>query len=685
MNKRSTIHFLLMNLITLGFYSYYFWTVYGMDVNDYCVKDKKNTMSYPKLMLFLIPLILGLGYMTSSPSAQGLLLVGCTGICFPLVNFIWFVRMACRLNRSSVRRRLGYSSKGNVIACSVIKLLVSLFTCGAIIYLALFQTDFVAYSIGLFSVSFLDGIKYLASQMLLPVGLLVLAQIVVSGVRTGGLIKHMNEIRKQIGPKKRETGFIADINAYGFKYSMKDFYKQLIIILIGLIIISIFYQLKWFIILILMILAAIITPPLIRTQYQYFNEQARYDAVTNYMEQMIYSFKKQPKIREALLDAQKTSKGTMQECITRALQIIDDAQVDDIYKTAFAEIENEFKSKKLKNLHKFLIKVEARGGKYLNSIDVLLDDVKSWEIRTYAYQNDIKNIKRNVLISSACALATCGALMMMLPGEYRYSDNIIYQLVSALTLLIMTATYYAVSAKLKGTWLDVVDQKRLRMIKQDYKIYHEYSTAQIYKMAIPIYILIAVCLVASFLLKIKIMTIALVIFLIFFLIQPSTRKKNAKKRLEREILKEYPVWLRDMAINLQFETVQSAIQSSIKESPFVLKAPLKQMIQDFERYPTGIEPYDNFMSDYNLIEIQSSMKMLYSLNALGKDEADKQINSIIERNVVMLDKAEKMANEDKIGIASFLTFIPMFIGVVKMLVDLVLMLMKFTDVLGNMI
>lgn len=47
--------------------------------------------------------------------------------------------------------------------------------------------------------------------------------------------------------------------------------------------------------------------------------------------------------------------------------------------------------------------------------------------------------------------------------------------------------------------------------------------------------------------------------------------KKAKKRLEREIYKIFPDWIRDVAINLQNDTVQSAIEGSYEDTPFILK------------------------------------------------------------------------------------------------------------------
>ena len=112
----------------------------------------------------------------------------------------------------------------------------------------------------------------------------------------------------------------------------------------------------------------------------------------------------------------------------------------------------------------------------------------------------------------------------------------------------------------------------------------------------------------------------------------SSKMQKAKKSLENEIKKAFPDWIRDVAINLQNETVQSAIENSYENAAFVLKRPIRKLLIDFERYPIGIEPYDNFLSGFDLMEIKSSMKMFYSINQLGNEQSDKQIDAIIDRN-----------------------------------------------------
>ena len=143
--------------------------------------------------------------------------------------------------------------------------------------------------------------------------------------------------------------------------------------------------------------------------------------------------------------------------------------------------------------------------------------------------------------------------------------------------------------------------------------------------------------------------------------------------------------IRDVAINLQNETVQSAIENSYENAAFVLKRPIRKLLIDFERYPIGIEPYDNFLSGFDLMEIKSSMKMFYSINQLGNEQSDKQIDAIIDRNNKMTRQAEEMKNKDRIGIAGMFSAIPMLIGVGKIMSDMVLMVIVFTSSISNVI
>ena len=155
--------------------------------------------------------------------------------------------------------------------------------------------------------------------------------------------------------------------------------------------------------------------------------------------------------------------------------------------------------------------------------------------------------------------------------------------------------------------------------------------------------------------------------------------------LEKEIKKVFPDWIREVAINLQNDTVQSSIENTYKSLPFVLKRPVRKLLVDFEKYPVGIEPYDNFLKELDLQDIKSSIKMFYSMNELGKDQSENQLESIIDRNNKMAGRAEEMKNKDKIGAAGMLTALPMLVGVIKIIVDMILMIIVFTSSISNVV
>ena len=376
----------------------------------------------------------------------------------------------------------------------------------------------------------------------------------------------------------------------------------------------------------------------------------KYYDVVQYMEQMIYSFKKQPKIREALSDAQKVSTERMKEIIEEVLVSIDSKATENIYEESLDIIGKEYDCKRLRSLHSFLIKIEKNGGEYETYIIILLEDIKEWSDRLSLFIRDVNRVKRNVIISIFSTLITCGFMAYLIPKEYQYTNHIIYQIVSTVMIILMLQIFLTVNKKLNYNW---IKEKELMPENMVMKYYSLVERGQQGKRELS-------------------------------LLERMSYKK-AKKSLENEIKKAFPDWIRDVAINLQNETVQSAIENSYENAAFVLKRPIRKLLIDFERYPIGIEPYDNFLSGFDLMEIKSSMKMFYSINQLGNEQSDKQIDAIIDRNNKMTRQAEEMKNKDRIGIAGMFSAIPMLIGVGKIMSDMVLMVIVFTSSISNVI
>jgi hypothetical protein len=399
-----------------------------------------------------------------------------------------------------------------------------------------------------------------------------------------------------------------------------------------------------------MVAAVYIDTALLKEEKKRETYLRRFQDVVLYMEQIIYSFKKQPKIRPALLDAQKVSSREMKEIIEEVTVNIDSKMTDQIYEESLNIIQEEYDCKRIRSLHEFIIKIEKHGGEYENYIDILLEDIKEWNDRTLLFIQDVNRARRNVLISIFSTLITCGFMAYLIPKEYSYTSHPLYQITSTIMILMMLVSYLMIERKLNIDWI-----KEQETLPENQVIRYYSMVEKGYQNKKNL----------SFLEKLS--------------------YKKVKKRLENEIAKAFPDWIRDVAINLQNDTVQSAIEESYEKAEFVLKRPIRKLLIDFEKFPVGIEPYDNFLNELDLPDVKSSVKMFYSINELGKEESEKQINSIIDRNNKMVQHAEEMKNKDKIGAAGMFTAIPMILGVIKIMSDMVLMIIVFTSSISNVL
>ncbi len=420
--------------------------------------------------------------------------------------------------------------------------------------------------------------------------------------------------------------------------------------LIVVLTVCIAYKLNTISIGICMGMAIYINTALLREEEKRKKYLKKFNDVVLYMEQMVYSFKKQPKIRPALEDAQKVSSDEIKEIIEEVTVNIDSKMSEQIYEESLKIIQDEYDCKRLRSLHKFIVKIEKHGGEYENYINILLEDIREWSDRILLFIKNVERVKRNVLISIFSTLITCGVMVYLIPKDYSYTNHPLYQVDSTIMIIMMLIAYVLVNRKLNFDWIKEKDILQDNFIIKYYVLVEKGYKNQKH---------------LSFIERFS--------------------YKKVKKRLENEISKAFPDWVREVAINLQNDTVQSAIEESYEDAAFVLKRPIRKLLIDFEKYPVGIEPYDNLLREFDLPDIKSSMKMFYSINELGKEQSDKQINSIIDRNNKMVRQAEEMKNKDQIGIAGMLTAIPMILGVIKIMMDMVLMIIVFTSSISNII
>lgn len=436
-----------------------------------------------------------------------------------------------------------------------------------------------------------------------------------------------------------------ELKRYGYVFSVKRSILMYGVVVAFAIICGKFFRLERMYLFMLCLWCACLFPLFLRNLYRNRYGQRQFVEINSYMEQFLYSFQKSGKILVTLKDVEKLfANGMMHTRIQEAIAYIEDTyDEDDIEKKALAMIEREYPIHHVAMIHRFALQVEEKGGEYGEAIRLMLDARRMWADRSYELLKEKKRKRTQILISVLVSLLLCSVFVYV---AERVSLSItgftIVKVVTLLTLLLDLWIFYVADRKLSMESMDeTYDEKELLRQYEKVKRSEEKKHAEL-----------------------------------------GTR--IAKKNVSRALQKMFPQWLLEVSLLLQSENVQVAIMESYDEAPVLMKPALRELIQKLQLRPTNMEPYLEFLQEYALPEVQSSMKMLYALSEGTGGNANNQISDIIRRNQLLLDQAQKMKNEDALGGLYALFLAPQLTGGAKMLVDMGMLFyaMMATSALG---
>ena len=75
--------------------------------------------------------------------------------------------------------------------------------------------------------------------------------------------------------------------------------------------------------------------------------------------------------------------------------------------------------------------------------------------------------------------------------------------------------------------------------------------------------------------------------------------------------------------------------------------------------------------------MSTAFKTLYAVQTLSKEDSKKYVNDLIERNQVLIEKAERMRNEDSLAGITFISLMPMLLMSFKLILDMGLLIAGF--------
>lgn len=417
------------------------------------------------------------------------------------------------------------------------------------------------------------------------------------------------------------------------------------------------------------------TPLLLKNQITEDLEFKKFMDISNYMEQILYAFRRHSKIAVALEDTlQIFPEGPMNIYLIYAIEHINESYtIGNTYEEALGMVEENYSCDMLERIHNFLISVELLGGKHEKGIDLLIQDSTNWGNRIMSIKSGKNIVKRNITIAVILAMLIVASTTYMVPSEFSdIQDQSIAQVAMLVTVLGNYLLWLFVQSKLTGSYIAnhfSVSEEQIIGYRAKIGKYINFDRRKIYLFA---FIFLFVEAVFLYTRNYVLVSLGLVLY-VLIMTQKYRSHKLAIKKLRREVLKVFPDWLLGIALQLQTESVQVALEKSLDHAPYVLEEELGILVRNIEKDPLGISPYLKFYQELDLQELNSAMKMLYVMNQYGEEEMGQQIQTLVERNTVLQDASEKLKLEDYISGMGIVVLLPMLLGSGKMVIDMMLL------------
>lgn len=293
-----------------------------------------------------------------------------------------------------------------------------------------------------------------------------------------------------------------------------------------------------------------------------------------------------------------------------------------------------------------------------------------------------RNFKRDTVVVLAIVTAMC--LCALYVPQYVKQLNIdislnpLVQVTSVILLCANIMIYTHINKFMSRNWLDEKQEKTDEECK---KIYDNYFNNNKKRDIIMAAICSGITVIISILVFIKINSAVVfavaAVLIIFFVKSPALGKKEVKKQIQRMIEMYYPSWLLQVSLYLATENVPVAITKTYDDAPGIIKPALYKMLKELDDNPASADPYNNFLSEFDVKEVDESMTALYSLAQSEGGDIEDEFSNLINRNNELTNKAERLKNEDKLFMMQLNMYLPSAVCCIKMICDFVILFVTF--------
>ena len=413
------------------------------------------------------------------------------------------------------------------------------------------------------------------------------------------------------------------------------------------VILGLLFELHFCLIIVIGIVYLLFAPQILFNHNKFVYETQRFRDANTYMSQMTQSF---IRTRDVIASLRETtiyfSNGDMRETLAQALMIIEEGKSDikQAEKEALGYIGKCYSCEKIHMLHRYFIHAEEIGGVCEKEFLILEKMRLMWEEVIEAgrlkrfWERNIGAILFLMFLSVAIIM-----LRIMRNSNLDIMGLLATQMVDVLLLVGFILYFIFMDNRLnKSLLMDLVfiTDEKVKVYYEYLNNYNKVNERRKYRSIRILSVVGAILLVyvsSSWLMLIVAIGLVFVgcnIHKIVYVI--------AKANMKRETIKAFPMWLFDMILLLQRESVESAFEKSIETAPPVLKPEIKRMNKKLFFEPHDEEAYRSFLKDFGNQHIHETMQKLYSL-AVGINHNENTLDVIIEENMSNLENAEREA------------------------------------------
>lgn len=399
-------------------------------------------------------------------------------------------------------------------------------------------------------------------------------------------------------------------------------------------------------------------PQIIFNQKKFEYETRRFNDINSYMSQMAQSFIYTQDVIKSLEEtAACFSKGRMHDTLGQALAMIESGKWDvkSAERDALAFIEAQYDCERLINLHAFFLKAEELGGECQKEFKILESMRIAWQgvlesIRMKMYWD--RNIGTGIYVFF---LIICVIMLqIMKSSELDIVRLLPTQILDTVLLMGWMFYFLLMDKRLNKSLLIHPSIMSEAYAEACFRYLENYNITSERKKYVPFSVLsiIVAGLLVYILPSWVTVAIALCIILIGFNVHIINHISVVWK-VKAEINKAFPKWLFSILLLLQRESVEGAIEASVKTAPPVLKRELIRFTEALSVKPHDPDAYMSFLKDYGNQNINEIMHKLYSL-AIGANRDREILDIVMEENIKGLEKAERDSMMFKDSMKSFI-------------------------------